>query len=119
MGWVIRQVTDDRLFTMDAWYSKDEEGWMVFPIGEEFHWHGSRDEPFDPINNLDHAFMGVDKMIEEDDFFLEYWRDAEWLASNTLLPSRNKGYAGEITVCHTNRNEAILLWCLRAKGVVE
>lgn len=76
-------------------------------------------EDFDPINDLNHAFMGVDKIIEDGDFFLEYWSDNEWLVSQHNVMSRAKGIGKKSTVCHKDRNQAIMLMCLKAKGVVE
>ena len=62
LGWVIRKVTDGHGITMDAWYEKDEEGWMRYPIKGEYYWSGTTTYPFHPKTNLDHAFMGVEKL---------------------------------------------------------
>lgn len=70
---------------------------------------------FDPRNKVDHAFMGVEptfQFIKNDDYAIEFelsWDGYNWVA---LFYGH-----GQIT-CSTP-NEAIMLMCLKAKGVVE
>ena len=78
---------------------------------------------FDPINNLDHAFMGVDKICVERrncTFTLGCGEDGDFhfiFGGNPTIP------LAPIWVIDLEEiktpNEAIMLACLRAKGVVE
>ncbi len=78
MGWpFIRKVVDGHGFEMDAYYSKDEEGWMCMPVDHDYYWSGSTDIPFDPIHNIEHAFMVRDALRDTEDYdVMEKFEDA-------------------------------------------
>ena len=69
---------------------------------------------FDPNNNLDQAMMGVDK-LEKETFTLE-WIGKKWWACIILDSSIDAEWHSAKS---ETPNQAIMLACLRAKGVVE
>lgn len=71
-------------------------------------------EHFDPKHNLDHAFMLVDKLEEADFVWVMTRRD------NVLWPYYFKllKFSLLYRAYAKTRNQAIMLACLRAKGVV-
>lgn len=88
---------------------------VTFP-GYQDHYSSPDDFPeFDPYNNLDHAFMGVDK-LEDGGYY--------WTATNRMNAQRPYYFRiWKLDVCThevwaETKNEAIMLACLRTKGVL-
>lgn len=70
---------------------------------------------FNPHKNLDHAFMGVDK-LEKETFTLEWMVGKNWWACLILDSDVDAKWHSALG---DTPNQAIMLMCLRAKGVVE
>ena len=117
-------LTDD---AQNALFATEVMGWrirrgMIQRPTPGAEWAYSYFKDFDPINNLDYAFMGVDKILvergnctftlgcgEKEDFHFIFGGDPDIsLAPIWVIDLETK-----------TPNEAIMLACLRAKGVVE
>ena len=64
MEWIKRKVADGRGIAMDAWHSEDEDGWMTYPVDQQFYWSGSITYPFEPLTDIASAWLVFLKLCE-------------------------------------------------------
>jgi len=81
----------------DGEFGSDLDGWYDTPLKD-----GGIPEqvPFYSYM-LSHAWQVVEVLKEENDVFIEWWRDGEWLVSNKMLGFRSGplGFHSGVVVC--------------------